>query len=82
MLEWDDARLEACLRQQAQPCRAAEQTLDVPIVFDAHGAVGSAQQAGVVDNVGRVGGIGIERPFQVPQPVGLIVMSAMIGRRG
>ena len=80
VLEWEDVRLETYLRQQAEPSRAAEQTLDVPIVFDAHDAVGSAQQAGVVDHVGRVGRIGIERPFQVPQPVGLTVMSTMIGR--
>jgi hypothetical protein len=31
VLERDDSGLEARFGQQAQPCRAAEQTLDVPV---------------------------------------------------
>jgi hypothetical protein len=80
MLERHDARLEPRLRQQAQPCRSAEQTLDVPVVFDTHTAIGLAQQVGVVDNVGGVGRIGIARPCQVPQRSRLAIMTAMIGR--
>ena len=51
MLERDHLRLEAGVGQQAEPVRAREQALDVPVPFDAHRSVGVSQQVRIVDHI-------------------------------
>src|SRR5262249_1770162 len=60
------ARVKADLGEERQPCRAREHALYMALMIRAHLAA-FPEEIGVLDEIGRVRGIGIPRPLEVAQ---------------
>src|SRR5690348_8513908 len=78
VLERYTVRLEAYVRKQTEPLGTREQALNVAVVFDTHRAIDVPEHVGVVHQIDGVRRIRVPSPFQIAEPAGFVVVTAVV----
>src|SRR5262245_45913233 len=79
VVEGNARGLESGLGEQAEPVRASEEPLDVPVELHAGRPDSLAEQVSVVDDIGRVFRVRVPRPLEIPQAPVRPVVPAVVG---